>query len=139
MNQTKLIPFLDTMGSALIDGMNINLKQDTITLRLKSDTIGLSNPIEITFEEVSAFYYLDEHRQAQPMLGPQKEQLSAISFYSEGFGQLAAIEVVDGVESPPFVVSYPNFIISMMDRSLLIEARTVKINGQTYRVGYPKN
>lgn len=139
MNQTKLIPFLDTMGSALIDGMNINLKQDTITLWLKPDTRGPSSPVEITFEEVSAFYYLDEHRQAPPLLAPPKDQLSAISFYSEGFGQFAAIEVVDGVESPPFVVSYPNFIISMMDRSLLIEARTVKINGQTYRVGYPKN
>lgn len=139
MNQTKLIPFLDTMGMALIDGMNINLKQDTITLWLKQDTIELSTPIEITFEEVSAFYYLDEHRQAQPMLSPPKGQVSAISFYSEGFGQFAAIEVIDGIESAPFVVSYPNFIISMMDRSLLIEARTVKINGQAYRVGYPKN
>lgn len=139
MNQTKLIPFLDTMGSALIDGMNINLKQDTITLRLKPNHMGLTDPIEITFEEVSAFYYLDEHRQAQPLRNPTSETLSAISFYSEGFGQFAAIEVVDGIESPPFVVSYPNFIISMMDRSLLIEARTVKINGQTYRVGYPKN
>lgn len=139
MNQTKLIPFLDTMGSALIDGMNINLKQDTITLRLKPDHMNLTDPIEVTFEEVSAFYYLDEHQQAQPMRNPSRDQLSAISFYSEGFGQFAAIEVVDGIESPPFVVSYPNFIISMMDRSLLIEARTVKINGQTYRVGYPKN
>ena len=139
MNQTKLIPLLDTMGSALIDSMNINLKQDTITLWLKPDTIGPSAPVEITFEEVSAFYYLDEHQQAQTLRAPQKKKLSAISFYSEGFGQLAAIEVIDGIESPPFVVSYPNFIISMLDRSLLIEARTVKINGQAYRVGYPNN
>lgn len=139
MNQTKLIPFLDTMGSAIIDGMNINLKQDTITLRLKPNHMGLTDPIEITFEEVSAFYYLDEHKQAHPIPNTPREQLSAISFYSEGFGQFAAIEVVDGIESPPFVVSYPNFIISMMDRSLLIEARSVKINGHTYRVGYPKN
>ena len=139
MNQTKLIPFLDTMESALIDGMNINLKQDTITLWLKSDHKGMTEPIEITFEEVSAFYYLDEYRQGSPVKNPRREQLNAISFYSEGFGQFAAIEVVDGIESPPFVVSYPNFIISTMDRSLLIEARTVKINGQTYRVGYPKN
>lgn len=139
MNQTKLIPFLDTMGSALINGLNINLKQDTITLWLTTNHMDLDKLIEITFEEVSAFYYLDEHRQAQPLRNGPREQLSAISFYSEGFGQFAAIEVIDGVESAPFVVSYPNFIISMKDRSLLIEARTVKINGQTYRVGYPKN
>lgn len=139
MNQTKLVPFLDTMGSSFINGLNINLKQDTITLWLTASETYPDSPIEITFEEVSAFYYLDEHPQAQNVLSTPREKLSAISFYSEGFGQFAAIEVVDGVESPPFVVSYPNFIISMMDRSLLIEARTVKINGQTYRVGYPKN
>ncbi len=139
MNQTKLIPFLDTMGSALIDGMNINLKQDTITIRLKPEGCGITEAVEVTFEEVSAFYYLDEHRQPMALQAPPREQLHAISFYSEGFGQFAAIEVVNGVESAPFAVSYPNFIITMMDRSLLIEARSVKINGQTYRVGYPKN
>lgn len=139
MNQTKLVPFLDTMGSALIDGMNINLIKDTITIRLKPEHGGFTEPVEITFEEVSAFYYLDEHRQPMPVQGSPKEHLNAISFYSEGFGQFAAIEVVNGVESPPFAVSYPNFIITMMDRSLLIEARSVRINGQTYRVGYPQN
>lgn len=139
MNQTKLIPFLDTMGSARIDGLNINLKQETITIRLRHTQKKASEPIEITFEEVSSFYYLDEHHQTHPVPEAVTGGLSTVSFYSEGFGQFAAIEVVDGIEKPPFSVSYPNFIVTMMDRSLLIEARSVKINGQAYRVGYPKN
>jgi len=140
MSLTKLIPYLDTMGMSLIDRMNIDLRQDTITLILKPQNMDLYDPVEITFEEVSSFYYLDENRQPQPYrTTPTSNRIDAISYYSEGFGQFAAIEVINGVEKGPFAVSYPNFIVTMMDRSLLIEARTVKINGQTFRVGYPSN
>ncbi len=127
MNQTKLIPLLSQMESLAINKMNINMRKDTITLKLKT-LQEKRDDIDITFEGVSAFYYIDENKQVHYDWDLKATNINSITYYSDGIGEFAAIEVIDGIETGPFAVSYPNFVLEMMDKTLFIEAQSVKIN-----------
>lgn len=138
MNQTKLIPLLNKMDSLSINKMNINMRKDTITLKLRP-LQEKREEIEITFEGVSAFYYLDENKQVHYDWDLKATNINAITYYSDGIGEFAAIEVVNGIEVGPFAVSHPNFVLEMMDKTLFIEALAVKINDKKFKTGYPMN
>lgn len=138
MNQTKLVPLLSKMESLAINKMNINMRQDTITLRLKP-LHEKRDEIEITFEGVTAFYYLDENKQVHYDWDLKATNLKSITYYSDGIGEFAAIEVVNGIEVGPFAVSYPNFVLEMMDKTLFIEAKAIKINDKKFKMGFPMN
>ena len=138
MNQTKLIPLLNMVESLSINKMNINMRADTISLKL----IKLqekNEEIEIIFEGVSAFYYIDENKNIHYDWDIQSTNLNSITYYSDGIGEFQALEVINGVEVEPFAVSYPNFVLEMMDKSLFIEAKSVKINDKKFKTGYPMN
>ncbi len=138
MNQTKLIPLLSQMESLAINKMNINMRKDTITLKLKT-LQEKRDDIDITFEGVSAFYYIDENKQVHYDWDLKATNINSITYYSDGIGEFAAIEVIDGIETGPFAVSYPNFVLEMMDKTLFIEAQSVKINDKKFKMGYPMN
>jgi len=138
MNQTKLIPLLSQMESLAINKMNINMRKDTITLKLKT-LQEKRDDIDITFEGVSAFYYIDENKQVHYDWELKATNINSITYYSDGIGEFAAIEVIDGIETGPFAVSYPNFVLEMMDKTLFIEAQSVKINDKKFKMGYPMN
>lgn len=138
MNQTKLIPLLNMVESLLINKMNINMRADTISLKLIKLQEN-NEEIEIIFEGVSAFYYIDENKQIHYDWDIKSTNLNSITYYSDGIGEFQAIEVINGVEVEPFAVSHPNFVLEMMDKSLFIEAQSVKINNKKFKTGYPMN
>lgn len=138
MNQTKLIPLLNTIESLSINKMDLNMRKDTITLKLvplqKNE-----DELEITFEGVSAFYYIDENKQIHHDWDLKETNINAITYYKDGIGEFAAIEVVNGIEIGLSAVSHPNYVLEMMDKTLFIEAISAKINGKNFNTGYPMN
>ena len=138
MNQTKLIPLLNTIESLSINKMNINMRKDTITLKLLPLQSN-NEEVEITFEGVSAFYYIDENKQVHHDWNLKATNINSITYYSDGIGEFAAIEVINGIEVGPSAVSYPNYVLEMMDKTLFIEAVSAKINGKKFNTGFPMN
>ncbi len=139
MNQTRLVPMLDSIAATWIDNLNINFSKDTLTLHLKYDPQHDTVDLNLVFEEVSAFYFLDEKNNAIENVDVARETISSIIYYPSGFGEFVSIEVAEEDGEEYVSIAKPNFLIKMVEKSLLVEAKCVTINEKRFRIGYPMN
>ncbi|MGX8796471.1 YxiG family protein [Fusibacter sp. JL298sf-3] len=120
-------PVLDAYSRGTVDSVNINMDYDIISVAVQSkDHV---EPVEITFEDVRAFYYIDHDMTSK--LDISSDALNAIVYDTTGFGEFTA--VAQGQDEDHFV-AIPNFAVSIKDSSLYIDAQKIRINDKAYRV-----
>ncbi len=125
---TKLDPLLSTLDSSALEQLNIDMDDHSISLDILPKT---KKDTKIRFDGVSAFYYIDS---SEPATEAASNQLHSITHHYRGFGEFAAVRSMDAPEEDPYMVSIPNFAISLNESSLFIEATKVSIDDQVFTV-----
>lgn len=120
-------PILDAYAKGKIDSVNFDMDFDTISVAISQrDQI---EPVEIIFEDVKAFYYIDHDLKNE--LPINHEQLNVIAYDLYGFGEFSAVNATNLDEA---FVSIPNFAVNLNDSSLYIDAPKIRINNKEYNV-----
>lgn len=106
---------LDQIQSNDVKNINFNLDDDIITLELEDNT-------RVTFSDVASFIFTDDD-------AIEDSRMSPIVY--EAGGVDAVILRLDDEEGG---LSVPNFSICYKDKSMLIEAGSLEIFGNTYKL-----
>lgn len=123
----QFTPVLDFYSRGKVDSVSINTDYDIISVAVQNKE--QIEPVEITFEDVRAFYYIDHDATSQ--LDFNQESLNAIVFDTTGFGEFTAVH--KDLDEEHFV-AIPNFAVSLNDSSLYIDADRIRILDKSYRV-----
>ncbi|MBM7561224.1 YxiG family protein [Fusibacter tunisiensis] len=120
-------PVLDAYAKGKINSINIDTDFEKIS-------VGISNkdhliPVEIIFEDVKAFYYIDHDLKNE--LDISNENLNIISYDDLGFGEFATVKTNSDED---IFVSIPNFAVNLNDSSLYIDAHKIRINNKAFSV-----
>ncbi|MDN5351220.1 MAG: hypothetical protein PWQ12_136 [Clostridiales bacterium] len=121
---SHVYPLLDQYAKGKIDTINFDMDVDTISLAISAKDH--EDPVEIIFEEVKSFYYVDHDLKSGINLS--NENLNVVSYDTYGFGEFSAA----GEENPR--ISIPNFAVNINDSSLYIDADKIRINNQAFYV-----
>lgn len=120
-------PVLETFSRGKVDSVHFNMDYDTISVEVQSKEH--HQPVEIIFEDVKAFYYVDHDVSSD--LEISSDALNAIVYDTTGFGEFTA---VSKHHSEEHFVSVPNFAVSIKDSSLYIDAKKIVIMNKAYSV-----
>lgn len=123
----QFTPVLDVYSKGKIDSVNINMDYDIISVAVQNKEN--PEPVEITFEDVRAFYYIDHDIHSK--LDINSDTLNAIVYDTTGFGEFTAVHREMDEEH---FVAIPNFAVSLKDSSLYIDAERIRILDKSYRV-----
>lgn len=135
LSQTKLEPLLNSLRQSTIEKFNINVPKEKISIDIKTN----SNPddkVKIVFEEVFSFYFINEKGHLSQKSCFDYTKLNSIGYYENGIGEFANFDCPDD-EITEKDISLPNFALELIDSSMFIEARSIKIDDKNFRVGYP--
>lgn len=122
---------LNDFWGCILDEIKIDLLNHKITLKIKKDHV-LN---EIIFEEVAAFFFLNEDGENRFSFGDYGGylELSEISYLPNGIGKLALMDVIEEEkEWAQTQYANANFYILIWNSSLFIEARKIIINNINY-------
>lgn len=112
------------------DLLNKIRPQDVKAIRFdmqnKSIEIDLEDNSSVRFTDVVSFFYTDE--EIHTLI--QRLELSPIIYEAKGFDTLFSHEDVKEEEA----FSVPNFSVSLEDKSVLIEAKSINIKGNNYHL-----
>lgn len=128
--KTKLIPLLNDFGLSNINQLQFDISDDAIKINIQP--ANANTPVEVIFEEVSAFYFIDGKK---AFTNVQGSNLNSIMYYETGFGEFASS--TDDLDDEVPNVSIPNFALDLVDSSLYIEAKKINIGGQVFDVSKP--
>lgn len=120
-------PVLDTYAKGKINSLNIDTDIDKISVGISSNNA--LAPVEIIFEDVKAFYYIDHDLKNDIIFS--NENLNIISYDDLGFGEFATVKRADDED---VFVSIPNFAVNLNESSLYIDANKIRINNKSYHV-----
>lgn len=123
----QFTPVLDVYSKGKIDAVHINMDYDIISVEVHNKEN--PEPVEITFEDVRAFYYIDHNIDSS--LEINFDSLNAIVYDTTGFGEFTAVH--QELDEDPFV-AVPNFAVSLNDSSLYIDAERIRILDKSYKV-----
>lgn len=128
----ELNPWLDQLDASKIDALKIDLEDQKISFKL---TPQKTEHVDIEFEGVNAFYYIDDS-DTFVTADTKKDLVNSIAYHKNGFGEFASVRTIAdlGPEASPIEISIPNFAISLNDSSMYIEARSIYINGNQFNV-----
>ncbi|MCG8540541.1 MAG: hypothetical protein MJA82_11470 [Clostridia bacterium] len=135
MTVSKLTPLLDSLSQSTIKKFDINIPKDKISIHVK-DSSNSDNNVEIIFEEVFSFYFINENEVLSKKPHFNSTKLNSIGYYEKGIGEFANFDCSDE-EIDEKDISAPNFALELLDSSMFIEARSIKIDDKRFRVGYP--
>ncbi|SKC83678.1 hypothetical protein SAMN02194393_03971 [Maledivibacter halophilus] len=135
MVETKLGPILNSLKESTIEKLDINVPKDKISIDVKVHR-NTTDKVKIVFEEVFSFYFINEENNMSKKSCFDYTKLNSIGFYENGVGEFASFDCPDD-EITEKDVSLPNFALDLLDSSIFIEARSIKINDKNFRVGYP--
>ncbi|MBE0450924.1 MAG: hypothetical protein IBX70_08770 [Clostridia bacterium] len=120
-------PFLDAFAKGKINSLNIDMDFDKISVAISSRNE--VDPVEIIFEDVKAFYYIDHDLKSE--LDLSNENLNVVSYDDLGFGEFTAAK---HSETDDIFVSIPNFAVNINDSSLYIDANKIRIKDRAFNV-----
>ncbi len=120
-------PVLESFSRGKVDAVHFNMDYDTISVEVQTND--RKEPVEIIFEDVKAFYYVDHDMSSN--LDISSDALNAIVYDTTGFGEFTA---VPQHHSEEHFVSIPNFAVSIKDSSLYIDAKKIVIMNTAYNV-----
>ncbi len=111
---------LDKIKSQDVENIEIRLEKDMITLKLTDDS-------KVIFSDVASFLFTDDDAIEDPKISP---------IVYEAGGVDAVILRLSEEEGG---LSVPNFSICHKDKSMLIEAGSLEIFGNTYKLDRVSN
>lgn len=123
MNQ-ELMPILTSISKLPIDAFQFDRKNDSIKMNFsKSETAEVN---EIIFNKVTSFYYKDHDSQGEEHI---TENLNTIMYCGD-----RPYDFFDLPEDEDTLVSVPNFIIELNESNIFIEAQSIVINKEHYKL-----
>lgn len=124
--QEKIHHLLDQYVNHTIDSLSISTEEKQIRLKLSDK----SSQVDVLFDDVLTYLYFDEELQTVNIAS--NAPISPISYYQNGYGEFVAVEMDASGETKENRVALPNFLLSMMDASVLIEAQSILVDGIRY-------
>ncbi len=92
------------------------------------DTSNTTHQVE--FMSVDTYFFLDEKFLESMYL--ENGQKQPITFFDAGYGEFVAVDEFEDGTSAETLLSQPNVILNTDEASILIEAKRVRINGESY-------
>ncbi|HEU4781960.1 MAG TPA: hypothetical protein VFS83_01340 [Ktedonobacterales bacterium] len=137
---------LGELVSALIENLVIDVQHKRVTFDAHSHWSDGEHRYSVAFEGVASFYVVLGAKEGR-FAPPRADRFPGDTAVAECDDASYLPEKVDGVRFravPGTFVStwaadfdtHPNFLISLGDQILLLEARLVRINDETFEVGY---
>ncbi len=136
MLKANLESFLSYLGPSTIEKMNINIPDDVISMDITTHNNISDNKFKLVFEEVFSFYYVNGDGTLVKKSHINPTQLNSIAYYKNGVGEFANMDC-SLEELTDEDISLPNFALELLNSSMFIEARSIKINDRKFRVDYP--
>lgn len=135
----KLKARLDNLWANVIDEMNIDVFNHRITFTTRAIDSGIITNYQLTFEEVSSFYFVEGTGEERfKLLEPEVDsylELTSIDYHPKGIGLISVMSKTE--EWVNQYISNSNFTLEIWNSMLFVEAKRVVINGKTFDVGYP--
>jgi hypothetical protein len=136
----QLKAWLDNLWANVIDEINIDVFNHRITFSTKAIDNGTITNYQLTFEEVSSFYFVEGTGEDRfNLLEPEEDsylELTTIDYHPNGIGSITVKSKTE--EWVKRYISNSNFTIEIWNSMLFVEAERLVINGKTFDVGYPK-
>lgn len=133
--------YLNQLWAGVIEEFEISPLNHTITLTIKSTEYGIEKKFNIVFGEVSAYFFVENNGDKRFNLLSYDEEdyleLTSIEYYEDGVGKVMIESSTSRWTDQYF--SSANFVLEIWSSVLFIEANTVGINGEIFKVEYPRN
>jgi len=95
------------------------------------DTLNMTHQVE--FMSVDTYFFLDE--QLIDALYEESGNKQPVTFFDAGYGEFVAVDEYEDGSSEETLLSQPNVILNTEEASILLEAKRVRINGESYHLG----
>ncbi|SHK17003.1 YxiG family protein [Paramaledivibacter caminithermalis] len=135
--KTRLKPLLNSLKQSTIERFDINVPREKIVIDIKTNS-DPNDKVKIVFEEVFSFYFINKQDDLKIKSCFDYTKLNSIGYYENGIGEFTSLNNSDD-EITERDISLPNFALELIDSSIFIEARSIRINDKNFRVGYPSN
>lgn len=123
MNQ-ELMPILTSISKLPINAFQFDRKNDSIKMNFSKTETAIVN--EIIFNKVTSFYYKDHDKKGDEH---STENLNKIMYCGD-----RPYDLLEIPEDEDTLVSIPNFIIELNDSNIFIEAQSIVINKEHYKL-----
>ncbi len=136
MLKSNLENILSFIGPSTIEKMSIDIPKDKISIDITTTSNTRDNKYKLVFEEVFSFYYVNSNGSLEKSPLVNSTQLNSIIYYKDGIGEFINIDrPIEELTDED--IALPNFALELLDSSMFIEARSIRINDKRFRVGYP--
>lgn len=124
-------PILNDIGTGTIENFHIDNNNNEIVVHIKGNNGNLKT---LRFKDIKGYYFMDISDSNNLNLDDYISDLNTVSYYKSGFGRFANVNM----NNPKNVnVSIPNFAINLINSSIFIEAETIEIDEESYKVNFP--
>ena len=135
--EDRLSDLLNEMWAAVIESYEFDILKSTISFEVKTIDNGYENKYKLTFEGVSAWYFIENTGEERLNTKGYFEEgdyleLTSIDFYVGGIGQIKASSIEEVWVNQYY--SNANFGLEIWNALLLVEAQSITINGNKYTV-----
>jgi hypothetical protein len=124
----KIHTLLDQYAEHTIDDFSISTEDKQIRLKLSHD----ASQVDVLFDDVKTYLFLDEELQTVNIAS--NTPIHPISYYQNGYGEFITVEVNDQGESRESRIALPNFLLSFLDASMMLEAESIQVDGIRYSI-----
>ncbi|MGG3675515.1 hypothetical protein ABEU95_02085 [Heyndrickxia faecalis] len=135
--KNRLFDLLNEMWAAIIESYEFDILKNTISFELKTIDNGYENKYKVVFEGVTAWYFVENTGEERLNIKADVEEgdyleLTSIDFYMGGIGEIKPSSIKEDWVNQYY--SNANFALEIWDALLLIEAKSIIINGNKYPV-----
>ncbi|MFN2746773.1 hypothetical protein ACINLE_18475 [Bacillus sp. z60-18] len=135
--ETRLVTLLNEMWAAVIEKYEFDMLKNSISFELKTIDNGLETKHKMIFKGVSAWYFIEDSGEDRFNTIDETEdqdylELTSIDFYKNGIGQIKPSSIEEDWVNQYY--SNANFALEIWDALLLVEAKSIIINGNKYEV-----
>ena len=127
---------LNQMWATIIEKLEFNIIEHTITLQLKAIDNGIENQVFVVFGDVTAYYFINNTGEQRDTLTLYEEddylELTSIYYYGDGIGNIEINSSPDLLLEKYF--SSANFVLEIWSAMLFIEAKTFYFDGNVFKV-----
>lgn len=135
--EEQLSNTLNDLWASIIESYEFDILKSTISFELKTIDNGCENKYRIVFAGVSTWYFVKNagEKRLNKIAALNEDdylELTSIDFYEEGIGQIKPLSTEENWVNHYY--SNANFALEIWNALLLVEAKTIIINGYKYNV-----
>ena len=135
--EDRLSDLLNEMWAAIIERYEFDILKNTISFELKTIDNGYENKYKMIFEGVTAWYFVENTGEERLNTKANVKEddyleLTSIDFYVGRIGQIKPSSIEEDWVNQYY--SNANFALEIWNALLLVEAKSIVINGNKYTV-----